>query len=193
MQKTPYSIKRTGPIVTTVPKRYKIHSIIWLLLYCFCKVVRHLWWSQRLDIILPLTVTHRANLPQHCMAMQIERGLVVLNTMSTCTHYHAYCKYTGSLWNTLWTQNSGPSDARFRGVPLYLWGRSCEDLIDKITGGLHVMWAMMQTRKIHLSLTSMRCYPLPSIHPPDQLCQQDPLLQSAGVVAALVSHSTAPH
>ena len=192
MQKTPYSIKRTGPIVSTVPKRYEIHSIIWLLLYCFCKVVHHLWWSQRLDIILPLTVTHRANLPQHCMAMQIEHGLVVLNTMSTCTHYHAYWKYTGSPWNTLWTQNDSPNDAHFREVPLY---RSCEDLIHKVAGDLHAMkikesfiflWlaAEMQRHATHYHLY---------IHPPDQLCQQDPLLQSAGVVVALVSHSTAPH
>ena len=38
----PHSVKQTGSPVPKLPELYKIHSIIWTLVYHFCKIVRHI-------------------------------------------------------------------------------------------------------------------------------------------------------
>ena len=56
-----YSLKWTNFPVPTVTELCKIHSLIQILIYCFCKIVHHLQWIQRLGIS---TVAHLANLSQ---------------------------------------------------------------------------------------------------------------------------------
>ena len=46
----------SGSPVPTVPELYKIHSIIRTLMYRFRKIVCHLWWIQRLCIVLALSL-----------------------------------------------------------------------------------------------------------------------------------------
>ena len=40
-------VKWRGSPVPTVPELYKIHSIIWTLVFLFRKIVCHIWWIQK--------------------------------------------------------------------------------------------------------------------------------------------------
>ena len=53
MQKSPYSVKRTGSSIPAVPELYKIHR---MLIYCICTIVLHLQWIQRLGVMLALSL-----------------------------------------------------------------------------------------------------------------------------------------
>ena len=53
MRKSIYSVKRTGSAIPAVPELYKIP---WILIYCFCMIVLHLQWIQRLGIMLALSL-----------------------------------------------------------------------------------------------------------------------------------------
>ena len=89
MRKPQYSIK-SSPNNTDLPLAYKVPSIIWTLIYCFRKIVCHLWRIQRHYIS---TVTHFSQLVRH------QRGLKTQSCCATqpkCTLLHppkVYRKY----------------------------------------------------------------------------------------------------
>ena len=53
-------IFRKADIVPTVSELYKIHSIIWTLIYHFHKIVHHIWWAHRANLSQPHTATERS-------------------------------------------------------------------------------------------------------------------------------------
>ena len=119
---TPVFCKAVGFPAPTVPEMYRVHLIIWTLVYHFRKIVRHIRWIQRPGIILTLLLIVVTFLNLSWQWKNPKCGLAVL--ISPSTHYHAHWKYTGSPWNTdtstLRTHCVGPNGVRFRGAPLYI-------------------------------------------------------------------------
>ena len=142
--RTPVFHKLKGSPVPTVPELYKIHSIIWTLVYYFRKIVHHIRWIQRPGNILALSliVLTFLNLVRQWKGPK----MWPCRAPSLSTHYHAYQKCTGSPWSTntfmLWTHSSGPNSVRFRGAPLlYLSVR----LRSEVKGGIVVNFSAWMT------------------------------------------------
>ena len=97
--------------------------IMWTLIYCFHKIVRHLLWIQRPGIILAMLfiVLMFLNITRQWKGPKV-RPLRAQQPENPLPHL----QYTRSLWNTntsiFRTHRSVPSGVRFRGVPLYLTG-----------------------------------------------------------------------
>ena len=53
-------IFRKADIVPTVSELYKVHSIIWTLVYHFHKIVHHIWWVHRANLSQPHIATERS-------------------------------------------------------------------------------------------------------------------------------------
>ena len=93
-----HTIKRTGSPVPTVPELYKIQLIIWTLVYCFHKIVCHIWLDSKAGHYINIVAHHECQ-PFSTLYgnRNVQKCTLILLTSPSTPHPP---KYTRSHWNT---------------------------------------------------------------------------------------------